>query len=75
MTIQTFTVSGMTCQHCVTQVQILLSSVTGVRNVTVSLMPPRANVDGNADLTALTNVLANTQFSISSTTIKQATQS
>ena len=44
---QIFPISGMTCQHCVTRVQTLLSSVTGVSNVTVDLLPPRAHVEGD----------------------------
>ena len=62
---QTFPVSGMTCQHCVMRVQTLLSSVAGVRHVTVDLMPPRAHVDGDdVDMSALAAALAGTQFDI-----------
>lgn len=62
---QSFTVSGMTCQHCVARVQTALSSVSGVSNVIVSLTPPRAFVDGeHIDFGALAAALAGTQFSI-----------
>lgn len=62
---QSFTVSGMTCQHCVARVQTALSSVDGVSAVVVSLTPPRAVVDGNdVDLNALAAALAGTQFTI-----------
>ncbi|AXF86713.1 Copper-transporting P-type ATPase [Ephemeroptericola cinctiostellae] len=62
---QTYTVSGMTCQHCVARVQTALSSVAGVSNVNVSLMPPRATVEGeHIDLSALAAALAGTQFTL-----------
>ena len=63
---QTFTVSGMTCQHCVARVQAALSSVAGVSNASVSLMPPRATVEGeHIDRSALAAALAGTQFTLS----------
>lgn len=62
---QTFNVTGMTCQHCVARVQSALSSVAGVSNVDVSLMPPRASVEGeHVDLSALAAALAGTQFTL-----------
>ncbi len=62
---QTFPISGMTCQHCVTRVQTLLSSVTGVSNVTVDLLPPRAHVEGDdIDFAVLAAALAGTQFEL-----------
>lgn len=62
---QTFTVSGMTCQHCVARVQTALASVAGVSNVNVSLMPPRASVEGDdIDFSALSAALAGTQFTL-----------
>ena len=61
----TFSVSGMTCQHCVARVQTALSSVTGVSSVNVSLMPPRATVEGEqVDFSALAAALAGTQFTL-----------
>ncbi len=65
MTQQTYLVSGMTCQHCVTRVQSALSEVAGVHSVSVQLMPPRAVVQSeDAPLTALQAALANTNFKI-----------
>lgn len=67
---QTFTVSGMTCQHCVARVQTALSSVTGVSSVNVSLMPPRATVEGEqVDFSALAAALAGTQFTLTDTPV------
>ena len=57
--VHAFRVDGMTCQHCVTRVQALLSSVAGVRHVTVDLMPPRAHVNGD-DVDILINIIADT---------------
>ena len=61
---QTYSMSGMTCQHCVTRVQQLLAAVTGVDRASVQLTPPRAVVSGSADLPALQNALAGTNFRI-----------
>ena len=64
---QTYPVAGMTCQHCVARVQTALSSVSGVTSVVVSLLPPRATVEGDeVDLAALNAALANTAFSLTS---------
>lgn len=69
----TFTVSGMTCQHCVNRVQTALSSVAGVNHVVVSLMPPRATVEGdNIDVAALEAALAGTSFSVMQTPVIDA---
>ena len=64
MTQQTYIVSGMTCQHCVQNVQNRLSAVTGVQNVRVQLMPPRAVVEGDVVLSALAQALSDSQFKI-----------
>ncbi len=64
MSEQTYVVSGMTCQHCVTRVQTNLSAVAGVDSVRVQLMPPRAVVSGTAALSALQEALAGTSFKI-----------
>ena len=62
---QTFPISGMTCHHCVARVQTLLSSVTGVSNVTVDLLPPSVHVEGNdIDFAVLAAALAGTQFEL-----------
>lgn len=60
----TYILSGMTCQHCVKNVQTKLSAVAGVNSATVQLMPPRAVVEGSADLAALQAALAGSQFTI-----------
>ncbi|MCE1175898.1 MAG: heavy-metal-associated domain-containing protein [Burkholderiales bacterium] len=64
MTQQTYIVSGMTCQHCVQNVHNRLSAVTGVQNVRVQLMPPRAVVEGDVALSALAQALSDSQFKI-----------
>lgn len=61
----TYAVSGMTCQHCVKNVQTKLSAVAGVSNVAVQLMPPRAVVEGaGVALADLESALAGSQFKI-----------
>lgn len=64
MSQQTYIVSGMTCQHCVQNVQKRLSDVAGVQNVRVQLMPPRAVVEGDVALSALAQALSDSQFKI-----------
>ena len=62
---QTFTIAGMTCGHCVARVETALRAVAGVTSVVVSLMPPRAVVEGDdVDFNALAAALAGTQFSM-----------
>ena len=60
----TYIVSGMTCQHCVQNVQNKLSAVAGVQSVRVQLMPPRASIEGEVALDALTQALSGSQFKI-----------
>jgi copper chaperone CopZ len=43
MTTQTYTVAGMTCDHCVRAVTEELSSLDGVTRVSVDLQPGRAS--------------------------------
>ncbi len=43
MSTQTFTVTGMTCGHCVNAVTQELSAVDGVEDVTVMLVPGEAS--------------------------------
>lgn len=58
----TYKVTGMTCSHCVKRVQKALSEVKCVENVTVTLDPPKAEinmiqlVETNTFNTALDNV-------------------
>ncbi len=64
MSEHTYAVSGMTCQHCVQNVQNKLSAVEGVQSARVQLLPPRAVVNGSAPLSALQSALADTKFTI-----------
>jgi copper chaperone len=43
MTTSTFTVTGMTCGHCVAAVTSELSAIPGVGEVTVDLVPGEAS--------------------------------
>lgn len=61
----TFIVSGMTCQHCVARVRDLLTQAADITDVSVNLMPPRAQVEGrHIDIHALNNALAGTSFEL-----------
>lgn len=63
---QTYVLQGMSCQHCVQNVQTRLSQVSGVEQVTVQLLPPRAQIAGvNITLEQLAQALQGSQFSIS----------
>ncbi|MBS1173980.1 MAG: actP 2 [Burkholderiaceae bacterium] len=67
MSQQTYIVSGMTCQHCVQNVQNKLSAVAGVQSVRVQLMPPRAVIEGDdVALDALAQALSDSKFKIES---------
>lgn len=46
-------ISGMTCQHCERAVTSALESVTGVERARVDLARGSAEVEGNAESTAL----------------------
>lgn len=50
MTTTTYTVSGMTCGHCVTAVTEELTRLTGVREVRVDLTSGRVDVDSDQPL-------------------------
>jgi len=50
MTTQTFTVTGMTCQHCVASVTEELSELRGVTDVQVSLDTGRVEVSSESGL-------------------------
>lgn len=47
------TITGMTCDHCQHAVKGALESVEGVQSAQVDLATGTAQVDGNADLSAL----------------------
>lgn len=50
MTTQTFTVTGMTCQHCVASVTEELSELQGVTDVQVQLETGRVEVSSESGL-------------------------
>ena len=47
MTTLDFTVTGMTCQHCVASVTEEVSELAGVQDVTVDLASGRLHVEGD----------------------------
>ena len=47
-----FSVTGMTCQHCVKRVTDALSNVPGVTAVKVTLSPPEASVATREEVAA-----------------------
>lgn len=49
MTTSTYTVSGMTCEHCVRSVTEEVGEVAGVTAVQVELDSGRLTVEGDAD--------------------------
>jgi copper ion binding protein len=49
----TYTVTGMTCQHCVASVTEEVSEVAGVSAVEVDLASGRLTVTGDADAAAV----------------------
>ncbi|HWH28941.1 MAG TPA: heavy-metal-associated domain-containing protein [Mycobacteriales bacterium] len=53
MTTTTYTVSGMTCGHCVSSVTEEVSEVAGVTDVQVDLDSGRMVVTGDADAAAV----------------------
>jgi len=50
MTTATYTVSGMTCQHCVNSVSSEIGKLSGVRDVRVDLSMGSVTVDSDAAL-------------------------
>jgi copper chaperone CopZ len=49
----TITVEGMTCGHCEQTVEEALQDVSGVTDVVVDREGEQANINGDADATAL----------------------
>jgi copper chaperone CopZ len=47
---QTFSVTGMNCQHCVQRVSEALAKVPGVTAVNVTLVPPQATIESTAEI-------------------------
>lgn len=50
MTTQTFTVTGMTCQHCVNSVTEEISQLEGVSGVDIDLASGSVKVTGDREL-------------------------
>lgn len=50
MTTTTYTVSGMTCGHCVSSVSSEIGKLSGVRDVKVDLATGAVTVDSETDL-------------------------
>lgn len=50
MTTQTFTVTGMTCQHCVASVTKEISAIEGVNTVEVNLEKGAVTVERSSDI-------------------------
>lgn len=50
MTTQTFTVSGMTCGHCVASVTEEVSAIEGVSNVVVTLETGELKFDSDVEI-------------------------
>ncbi len=49
----TFTVSDMSCHHCVKKINAALSTVAGVEKVSVDLSSKKVEVEGPADAKAV----------------------
>ncbi|GAS86222.1 heavy-metal-associated domain-containing protein [Mycolicibacterium brisbanense] len=52
MSIQTITVTGMTCGHCVSSVREEVGGIPGVTGVDVDLQTGRVTIESDADLDA-----------------------
>ncbi len=68
MTTQSFTVTGMTCQHCATSVTEELSELPGVTDVQVSLDNGQVDVTGDSELSeeAASAAVAEAGYTVSS---------
>lgn len=63
----TIGIDGMTCNGCVKSVTRALQQVTGVQNVTVSLVDKRAEIDFDAsqtDIAALREAIEDAGFDV-----------
>lgn len=63
MTTSTYTVSGMTCGHCVSSVTEEVGEVDGVTDVQVELESGRLVVIGDVDTAAVTAAVAEAGYS------------
>lgn len=63
----TLTVKGMTCGHCQKAVKAALESVPGAETVLVDLEAGAAQVEGNADISALIAAVEEEGYSATAT--------
>jgi len=61
---QTYTVSGMTCEHCVMSVREEVSEVPGVESVDVDLASGRLTVEGDASSDAVASAVAEAGYEV-----------
>ena len=66
MTTTTYTVSGMTCGHCVSSVTEEVSEVAGVTDVQVDLESGSMVVTGDADAAAVKAAVEEAGYSVTS---------
>jgi copper chaperone len=64
MTTSTYTVTGMTCGHCVASVTEEVSEVAGVQDVQVDLGSGRMVVTGEADAAAVRAAVEEAGYSV-----------
>jgi len=64
MTTSTYTVSGMTCGHCVSSVTEEVSEVAGVTDVQVDLDSGALTVTGDADAAAVEAAVQEAGYSV-----------
>jgi copper chaperone CopZ len=63
MSTSTYTVTGMTCGHCVSSVTEEVSELAGVTDVQVELETGRLTVTGDADAAAVTGAVEEAGYS------------
>ncbi len=75
MTVQTFTVTGMSCEHCARSVTEELTELGGVTDVQVSLDDGRVEVTSELGLTeqAASDAVAEAGYEISSWDVPDGT--
>ena len=66
MTTSTYTVTGMTCGHCVSSVTEEVSEVAGVTDVKVDLESGALTVTGDADAAAVRAAVEEAGYSVAS---------
>ncbi len=66
MSTSTYTVTGMTCGHCVSSVTEEVSEVAGVTGVTVELDSGLLTVEGEADDAAVRAAVEEAGYSVTS---------